>query len=101
MDNTSDGDASSLPVEVVSEVEALSTYLQDLDLGRRKQILEELVKHPLHELEHSLEQPPARFASQMPLYRAAAHGRLFEASGSTLQAFDPTRGSGGNGGADG
>ncbi|MAW62276.1 MAG: hypothetical protein CMJ94_15775 [Planctomycetes bacterium] len=50
-----------------------------------------------HELEHSLEQPPARFASQMPLYRAAAHGRLFEASGSTLQAFDPTRGSGGNG----
>jgi len=54
MDNTSDSDASSLPAEVASEVEALSTYLQDLDLGRRKQKLEELVKHPLHELEHSL-----------------------------------------------
>ena len=54
MDNTSDGDVSSLPVEVVSEVEVLGRSLQDLDLGRRKQILEELVKHPLHELEHAL-----------------------------------------------
>ena len=53
MDNTSDSDTSS-SVEVVSEVEALGRSLQDLDLGRRKQILEELVKHPLHELEHSL-----------------------------------------------
>ena len=68
MDNTSDSDASSLPAEVASEVEALSTYLQDLDLGRRKQKLEELVKHPLHELEHSL---PGRLYTSSVIQRVA------------------------------
>ena len=49
-----DDESSSSAEASDAGIEALLTYLQDLDLGRREQTLRELEKNPLHELEHSL-----------------------------------------------
>jgi len=52
-----------------------------------------------HDLPFRLQDPPAKFRSQMPLYRSVLQGREFGQESSTPMPFDPQRGSGGNGAA--
>jgi arylsulfatase A-like enzyme len=52
-----------------------------------------------HDLPLRLQEPPARFRSQMPLYRSALQGREFKSGSISPLLFDPQQGSGGNGAA--
>jgi arylsulfatase A-like enzyme len=52
-----------------------------------------------HELPFRLEEPPAIFRSQMPLYRSQLQGRVFTNKESIPIDFDPSIGSGGHGAA--
>lgn len=52
-----------------------------------------------HDLPFRLQDPPASFRSQMPLYRSILQGREFTQEGSTSLPFNPRLGSGGNGAA--